>query len=229
MTLANGTIVSNQTLITSWMSNTTVYENITQGATVSLPCEQIKLSAVLGISLGIGIPILLMVICCIGCCIASNREYKHPSPHRVSNEKLITRDECTPTSSCTKTATTEVYAPTPTKVIPHRPIVKRVRHADEFLFDSSYIRRVATILDADYHVSRDTLDWLENNQLYLKRAYEVNKKEGMEDKKNAVILIHALLNTHFVTAKEKERLESLYPLECAELFCKTKQNNVCIV
>ena len=197
ITLANGTVVEDTTLITTWLTNTTMYESITTDSQVSLPCEQLNMASILGISLGLGIPMMILIILCVVliCCCCK------PSNHI---ERL-----CTVACEEIKNNKEESNHVEVKPLL--QPITRRKPYADEFIQDSSYIRNVAKILDNDYCIPKITFEWLEYNQPHIYEEVRVNRVEGMPEKQIAIKVMQQLVNTRFVTTKEKEKLQRFYP------------------
>lgn len=217
LTLANGTVIEDRTLINTWFANSTMYGNITMDSQVFLPCETLNMASILGISLGIGIPVLLVFLCCMIplCCGERKENIRH-----IEREKLVLHQEEKKVHVDTGSqAKSEVYKvnviQTEPPIIKPPPMRFRSAHADEFLQDSSYIRHVARILDYDYEIPSQTFEWIAYNQPQLYDDVRVSRKEGMPEKRLAIKVMQTLVNTHFVTMKEKEKLQKLYPNDFA--------------
>jgi len=221
--LANGTVMDDRNLIHSWFANTTMYENITAGSQVSVPCEHLNMASILGISLGIGIPVMLIILCCVCIPCLERRAHRRrlenskASLYTVNEKPLVKRSEV----DMIEKVTVEEVKPAMEVTKPAAPILKprhvwrSTAYADEFLHDSSYIRHVARILDYDYEIPRATFEWLEYNQPQLYNEVRESRKEGMPEKRLAIKVMQCLVNTHFVTTREKEKLKQLYPHDVA--------------
>lgn len=205
--LSNGSVITNTTLINSIITdNSTLYGNITDGATIAMPCEKIKLSAVLGIALGIGIPVMLFVLCCCLCACCQNPRYKRMSSSAKHSDTVIDKKEQSlPVSDCTPYIRTYVSPQAPA----------RQKHFEEFLFNSAYSRHVAKTFDNGCHITEETFEWLEYNQPELQRCVRLYRAEGMNERQIAIHVIQHLLSTQYITEAEKEKLKKFYAVDMA--------------